>query len=572
LSSTDWTTSNNKQPALNGTGFVKISGTTISYDNSTYLTTAAAASTYLPLAGGTLTGALVGTSSSFSGNLTVSTGNATGGGIILADDGDIVDLNDAFLSLRFSSGVRVFSANRGGSPVITLANTGDISANGNITGANLSGINTGDQTLSSLGGVPTSRTITINGTTQDLSDNRIYNVGTVTSVASLTLGTSGTDLSSSVANGTTTPVITLNVPTASVSNRGALSAADWTTFNNKIAGSGTANSLAKFTAGGTVGNSGIFENGGNVGIGTSAPDGRLKVVGSSGAQIIIDLNGNNENYFDADTQIFRRYGGGGFPESMRITSGGNVGIGTTSPIDSNRLTVLMDGATNGTGIAIKAVNDGAGGSQPALSFWNGSGNLISKIVGDNGTGYIAFNMGSSDTERMRISSAGNILINTTNDTGAYKLDVNGSGRFTSNIRTEIGLLIGGVGQLVVAGGSTFLDYVGSLNIRRDFGALTALTLTSTGAATFSSSVTATAFFTSSDKRKKDIISQDGDLATYRFKGDDQIHYGYIAQDMEALYPNQVSTDNDGMLSLNYIEILVKKVHDLETKLKKHGLD
>ena len=67
-----------------------------------------------------------------------------------------------------------------------------------------------------------SGTITING-----------NGGTVTSVAALTLGTTGTDLSSTVANGTTTPVITLNVPTASATNRGALSAADWTTFNNK---------------------------------------------------------------------------------------------------------------------------------------------------------------------------------------------------------------------------------------------------------------------------------------------------------------------------------------------------
>jgi len=57
--------------------------------------------------------------------------------------------------------------------------------------------------------------------------------GTVTSVAALTLGTTGTDLSSTVVNGTTTPVITLNVPTASASNRGALSAADWTTFNAK---------------------------------------------------------------------------------------------------------------------------------------------------------------------------------------------------------------------------------------------------------------------------------------------------------------------------------------------------
>jgi len=57
--------------------------------------------------------------------------------------------------------------------------------------------------------------------------------GTVTSVAALTLGTTGTDLSSSVATGTTTPVITLNVPTASATNRGALSSTDWTTFNNK---------------------------------------------------------------------------------------------------------------------------------------------------------------------------------------------------------------------------------------------------------------------------------------------------------------------------------------------------
>jgi hypothetical protein len=38
LSGTDWSTFNSKQQALNGTGFVKISGTTISYDNSTYLT------------------------------------------------------------------------------------------------------------------------------------------------------------------------------------------------------------------------------------------------------------------------------------------------------------------------------------------------------------------------------------------------------------------------------------------------------------------------------------------------------------------------------------------------------
>ena len=50
LTAANWTTFNNKQAALSGTGFVKIAGTTISYDNTSYL----------PIGGGTLTGNLNG--------------------------------------------------------------------------------------------------------------------------------------------------------------------------------------------------------------------------------------------------------------------------------------------------------------------------------------------------------------------------------------------------------------------------------------------------------------------------------------------------------------------------------
>ena len=90
--------------------------------------------------------------------------------------------------------------------------------------------------------------------------------GTVTAVAALTLGTTGTDLTSTVANASTTPVITLNVPTASSANRGALSAADWSTFNGK--GTGTVTTVG-FT-------------GGIISVATATSTPALTIAGTSG--------------------------------------------------------------------------------------------------------------------------------------------------------------------------------------------------------------------------------------------------------------------------------------------------
>ncbi len=58
------------------------------------------------------------------------------------------------------------------------------------------------------------------------------NSGTVTSVG-LSAGTSGTDVNVSGSPITSSGTITLNIPTASATNRGALSSTDWSTFNNK---------------------------------------------------------------------------------------------------------------------------------------------------------------------------------------------------------------------------------------------------------------------------------------------------------------------------------------------------
>lgn len=70
------------------------------------------------------TGDLTAASASLTGNLTVSTGNASGGGITLSDAGDIADLNDGYASMRFTNGVKIYSANKGGTPAITLNSTG----------------------------------------------------------------------------------------------------------------------------------------------------------------------------------------------------------------------------------------------------------------------------------------------------------------------------------------------------------------------------------------------------------------------------------------------------------------
>ena len=123
-------------------------------------------------------------------------------------------------------------------------------------------------------------------------------------------GTSGSDFNISSATATHT----FNLPTASATNRGALSSADWTTFNNKqnaltltttgtsgaatlvgatlnipqyqsvltnpVTGTGTTNYLPKFTGTSTIGNSQIFDDGTYVGIGTITPTEKLQVNGN----------------------------------------------------------------------------------------------------------------------------------------------------------------------------------------------------------------------------------------------------------------------------------------------------
>jgi hypothetical protein len=254
----------------------------------------------------------------------------------------------------------------------TIAGLLAFDSSGNIITTNLDGI----------GGVPTSRTITINGTTQDLSANRTFSVGTVTSVG-LSSATSGVTIGSTPI--TTSGTITLSIATASGTQNGLLSSTDWNTFNNKqntltnpITGTGTNNFIPKFSGSTTLSNSIISEGTNiiNIGQGGSASEYALQLGDSR--------SGNGFAYIDliGDT-TYTDYG-------MRLIRS-NGGANTTSSIEHR-----------------------------------GTGDFIFKGVDASA---IKFQTGSTD--RMVIDNAGRVGINVT---PSYTFQVNGSGYFSDNVR------------------------------------------------------------------------------------------------------------------------------------------
>ena len=384
LSSTDWTNFNNKQNAIGYTpandstvvhltGNESINGIKTFIGNSVILDPTGTTSIFTFKASGALVAEF-----SFNSYFTQFSSKATGGYLF---------------------------KNTASENALTIADNGNGVFLGNLTAtAFIRSGGTSSQFLKADGSVD-------NSTYYLASNPNGYtsNSGTVTSVAALTLGITGTDISSTVANGSTTPVITLNIPTASATNRGALSSTDWNTFNSKqnaltnpITGTGNAGYIPKFTAGTTIGNSAIYENSGYVGIGTTIPTYLLTVaMPTSGTGVAFRSFGNTNNpglFFSVNesTTVSQINASGSTSgilalatdniEHMRITSVGKVGIGTISP--NGALSVKYNPYSSRL---VDLISDDAVGNATFIQFNTSATNNIGSIARAGFTPAIVFN-------------------------------------------------------------------------------------------------------------------------------------------------------------------------------------
>jgi hypothetical protein len=226
--------------------------------------------------------------------------------------------------------------------------------------------------LSSVGNAATATKLAtprnINGVAFDGSAD--ITVPAVTSVSALTLGTSGTDLSSTVANGTTTPVITLNIPTASATNRGALSAADWSTFNGK-------QNTITLTTTGTSGVATFASNTLNIPNYGSTFSGYLPYTGATQAVNLgaFDLTVNS-------LSVGR--GGGGIASNTAIGNAALLANTTGSDntaIGANALSSNTTGALNTANGSAALQKNTTGGSNTAI----GTSALLANTIGSDNT-------------------------------------------------------------------------------------------------------------------------------------------------------------------------------------------
>ena len=461
------------QAQLNGTGFVKASGTTITYDNSTYLTTSAAATTYLPLVLSSTANVVDINGQQF--NIWGSAGGFTSGRIIVDpvfsaigyqnagvfDGLKILTNGNAEFSnsgiTRFFNQVRFDSTLTNGTYTYTLPGaTGTLALVSQLTGGTVTSVGLSVPTGFAVSGSP----VTSSGTLA-LAFDTGYSLPTIVkqnnwdTAYNTRIVTASSPLSF-ISN-------TISISQASGSANGFLSSTDWTTFNNKqnaltnpVTGTGTTNYLPKFTGASTIANSIISESGsvitiaGNLNIGslgslsinagTAATPLLTQTTSyteiyrrSGGVGIYLGGTGDAANYYDNTIHYFRTSGGGA--TRMTIDASGNLGLGVSpsawnSPFKAIQIgnTTALWNVSSVTGLSNNMYNDGTASRYLTTDFatiFEHSSGQYRWLIAPSGTTGNAI----SFTQAMTLDASGRLGIGTTSP--GYRLQVYNSANGTT---------------------------------------------------------------------------------------------------------------------------------------------
>jgi hypothetical protein len=309
---------------------------------------------------------------------------------------------------------------------------------------------------------------------------------------------------------------------------------------------------------------------GDVAIGTSTPlltasgRGNLTINGSSNSLLSFGIGGASSGYIfssstalevDAQNSRHIQFNTNG-AERMRITSGGNVGIGTSSPngnleVSSAASTVFFRVGSTSSGNAgtFDMYSSGTGGFQAGTVGFN-TGNSVP----------ILFSIGA--TERMRITSGGYLFINTSSSVAGVPAQIEmkytGSATYGMNMRTTSG------------------DGV-PLSFLRSDGAQVGYIYTTSAATLYS---------TTSDYRLKEDFKPLSGLEKvlaiktydYKWKDSEDRMDGVLAHELQEVIPYAVNgkkdeLNKDGSIKTQGVDysklvpILVNAIQELEARIK-----
>ncbi len=305
-------------------------------------------------------------------------------------------------------------------------------------------------------------------------------------------GSAGTDFNIS----SSTATHTFNIPTASSVNRGLLSTADWTTFNNKVSSIIAGNAITVSNASGNVtvnhadtsgADPGATITGSNV-FRSIVLDTYGHVTGLSYSSFLIsDLGGtaisspsngqvlsyNGTNWVNSSLSGLSIITGSGTTNWVpKFTSASAIGLSNiydggsfigvftdTDNLSGAKLQVsgaatfsgnLFIGATSGSNTAGFTNRLYLEGNLPSLTLSN-TGTNTGKFTFGVTNGNLGIWNNATSTYPLFINSSNNVGIGTTSP--SYKLDVTGTGRFTSD------LIVTGGSNIIAGNGSALENLV-----------------------------------------------------------------------------------------------------------------